>query len=82
MQGSSSGQRYFDRCRIGLRWLEAVVVEIAIDADLPASALRLTTPVDLARVLFPLLVLDFEPTRSLSTSTLPGSPLPNMIVAA
>jgi DNA-binding transcriptional LysR family regulator len=60
LRATPVGQRYYDRCRIGLRELESAEAEVSMDTDVPAGRLSLTTPVSLARVLLPPIVVGFR----------------------
>ena len=62
LRATPAGQRYFDRCRIGLWELEAAEAEVTTDTDAPAGTLRLTAPVGLARILLPPIVVGFRET--------------------
>jgi DNA-binding transcriptional LysR family regulator len=60
LKATPAGQRYFERCRIGLRVLEAAEAEVTLDGDVPSGTLRLTAPVGMARVLLPPIVIGFR----------------------
>jgi DNA-binding transcriptional LysR family regulator len=60
LRATPAGQRYFERCRIGLRELEAAEAEVTMDGDVPSGTLRLTAPVSMARVLLAPIVIGFR----------------------
>jgi len=60
LRATPSGQLYFERCRIGLREIEAAEDALAPDADSPVGTLRMTFPIALARVLLPPILAGFR----------------------
>jgi DNA-binding transcriptional LysR family regulator len=55
-----AGQTYFERCRIGLREIEAAEAEIAAEAGSLTGLLRLTAAVDIAQTVLPSIIGAFR----------------------
>lgn len=55
-----AGQTYFERCRLGLREIEAAEGEIKAEAEGPTGRLRLTAAVDIAQSLLPPIISAFR----------------------
>lgn len=55
-----AGNAYFERCRIGLREIEAAEAELAAEADSLSGRLRLTAAVDIAQSLLPQIIGAFR----------------------
>ncbi len=60
MRVTDAGQVYFDRCRTGLREIEAAEAEVAAETGRVAGLLRLTAPVDIAQDILPPVIARFR----------------------